>query len=143
MSEALTQILDDVRQEYLQRMQESNGAEPYATAEKLCHDRLFIEVDELAVMIEQDPTLLAARSGELILNKQESVNPAVGVIISCNIIAAAMEGLLSLAVECNWLELGDDGSILVDESEMQQQEYPILADYSHSEKARENLEDAA
>ena len=56
-----------------------------------------------------------------------------------NIIAAAMEGLLSLAVECNWLELGDDGSILVDESEMQQQEYPILADYSHSEKARENL----
>lgn len=139
MSEALTRILDDVRQEYLQLMQDSGGLKPYATAEKLCHERLFIDVDQLAVIIEEDPALLAARAGELILNPKEAENPAVGVVISANIIAAAMEGLLSLAVEQSWLDVADDGSILVNDAEMQCNEYPITADYSHSSTARENL----
>jgi len=139
MSEALTQVLDAVRQEYLQTMQETGGLRPYATAESLCHQRLYIETDQLAIMVEQDPTLLAARAGELIMNREEAANPAVGAIISSNVIAAAMEGLLSLAVEHNWLTVDSEGAILVDEAEMQSQQYPIAVDYSHSDVARENL----
>lgn len=139
MSKALTEILDEVRQEYLQTMQDTAGTKPYATAEALCHKLLFIETDKLAMIIQQDPTLLAARAGDLILNAEEAANPAVGTIISSNVIAAAMEGLLSLAVEHNWLSVDDDGAILVDEAEMESRDYPMGADYSHSEVARENL----
>ncbi|MCV6589846.1 MAG: hypothetical protein OIF57_12575 [Marinobacterium sp.] len=139
MSEMLTQILDRVREEYLQVMEETSGHKPYAMAEKLCHERLFIETDTLAKIIEQDPSLLAARAGSLIMNAEEAANPAVGVIVSSNVIAAAMEGLLSLAVEHNWLDVDAEGAILVDEAEMQCEEYPINADYSHSETARNNL----
>ncbi len=139
MSEALTRVLDAVRESYMHLMQDSGGLKPYATAEQLCHEQLFIDVDLLAAIIEEDPTLLAARAGELILNAEEADNPAVGVIVSANVIAAAMEGLLSLAVEHNWLDVADDGSILVDEAEMQCSEYAITADYSHSITARENL----
>ena len=139
MSKALTQVLDDLRLEYLRRMQENDGLTPYLTAEQICHERLFIGTDELAAIIEQDPTLLAARAGDLILNNEEAINPSVGVIICYNVIAAAMEGLLTLAVENGWLDVDEDGTILVDEAEMKREEYPVTADYSHSDLARENL----
>ncbi len=140
MSGLLTKILDDVRIEYLQRMQERDFAEPYLTAEQLCHEKLFIDTDTLAKIIGQDPTLLAARAGDLILNRQESENPSVGVIICSNILAAALEGLLSVAVEHEWIEVDEEGNLLVDEEELNQDtQYPVLVDYSQSEIARQNL----
>jgi len=140
MSGVLTQILEDIRVEYLQRMRENGFENPYLTAEQLCHEKLFLDTDTLAGIIEQDPTLLAARAGNLILNKQERENPAVGVIICSNILAAALEGLLSVAVENEWVEVDEDDNILVDEEELgQDTQYPILVDYSQSEIARNNL----
>jgi len=140
MSGLLTQILDEVRLEYLELMRESGFEKPYVTAERLCHEKLFLDVDLLARVVEEDPTLLAARAGDHIMNRQEGENPAVGVIICANILAAALEGLLSIAVENNWLEEDEDGSIIVSSEELEQEsEYPITADYSHSETARNNL----
>ncbi len=140
MSGLLTQILDDVRLEYLKLMQETDFMHPYTTAERLCHEKLFLEIDLLAKIIEEDPTLLAARAGNLIMNRQEEENPAVGVIICSNILAASLEGLLSIAVENDWLDQDEDGNILVsDEDISQETQYPITVDYSHSEAARQNL----
>lgn len=140
MSGLLTGLLEEIRQEYIKRMHENGGREPYLTAERLCHERLFLETDLLARIVEQDPTLLAARAGELILNLQERENPAVGVIICSNILAAALEGLLAVAVERDWLDVDEEGNVLVDEEELtQDSQYPIEVDYSQSETARNNL----
>ncbi len=97
MSGLLTTLLEDVRVEYIARMQSNGCSEPYLTAERLVHEKLFLETDQLAEIIQQDPSLLAARAGELIMNRQESENPSVGVIICSNILAAALEGLLGFA----------------------------------------------
>ncbi|MBY4678443.1 hypothetical protein [Marinobacterium arenosum] len=140
MSSLLTRILEDVRLEYVRLMQESDGLHPYLSAERLCHERLFIEPDTLARIVSEDPTLLAARAGSLVMNKQERENPSVGVIICSNILAASLEGLLTVAVEHDWLEVDEDGALLVDEEEMSQDnQYPISTDYSHSATARSNL----
>lgn len=140
MSGVLTKILDDVRVCYIERMEENGYTEPYLTAEQLCHEKLFLETDALAEILGQDPTLLAARAGDLILNKQERENPSVGVIICCNILAAALEGLLSVAVDNEWIEVDEEGNILVDDEELNQDtQYPILVDFSRSEVARQNL----
>jgi len=140
MSGLLTQILDDVRVEYLERMRENGFTQPYLTAEQLCHEKLFLDTDLLARIIDQDSTLLAARAGNLILNKQERENPSVGVIICGNILAAALEGLLSVAVDHDWIEVDESENLLVDEEELNQDtQYPILVDFSQSEIARQNL----
>lgn len=140
MSGLLTALLEDVRAEYVSRMQANGCSEPYLTAERLCHEFLFIEADQLAEIIEQDPTLLAARAGDLIMNRQESENPAVGVIICSNILAAALEGLLAVAVEREWLDIDEDGHVLVDEEELKQDsQYEINIDYSTSQTATRNI----
>lgn len=140
MSALLTQILDDVRAEYVRRMEQTGFAEPYLTAEKLCHERLFLDTDTLARIVEEDPTLLAARAGDLILNEQERENPSVGVIICCNILAAALEGLMSVAVDNAWVEVDEEDNILVDEEELNgDTQYPVLSDFTRSEIARQNL----
>ncbi len=140
MSGLLTALLEDVRVEYVVRMESNDCAEPYLTAERLCHEMLFIEADLLAEIVEQDPTLLAARAGDLIMNRQESENPSVGVIICSNILAAALEGLLAVAVEREWLDIDDDGHVLVDEEELSQDsQYSIDVDYSTSERAKRNI----
>ncbi|MAY42123.1 hypothetical protein [Neptuniibacter sp. UBA847] len=140
MSGLLTTLLEDIRVEYVARMQSNGCIEPYLTAERLCHEKLFLETDLLAEVIEQDPTLLAARAGDLILNRQESENPSVAVIVCSNIVAAALEGLLSVAVEREWLEADEEGHILVDEEELtQDSQYPIDIDYSSSETAKRNI----
>ncbi|WP_415892155.1 hypothetical protein ACMXYN_12815 [Neptuniibacter sp. PT8_73] len=140
MSGLLTALLEDVRAEYVARMQATGCSEPYLTAERLCHEVLFIEADRLAEIIEQDPTLLAARAGDLIMNRQESENPSVGVIICCNILAAALEGLLAVAVEREWLDIDEEGNVLVDEEELNQDsQYSIDVDYSTSEVATRNI----
>ncbi|MGB0468895.1 MAG: hypothetical protein ACPGF7_15400, partial [Pontibacterium sp.] len=140
MSALLTQVLDEVRLEYLRRMQENGFSEPYLTAERLCHEKLFLETDTLAAVIDQDPTLLAARAGDLILNKQQQNNPSVGVIICSNILAAALEGLLDVAVDHGWLEKDEEGRILVDEEGFNENaQYPMAVDFSQSEIATKNL----
>lgn len=140
MSGILTTILEELRTEYIARMESNSLSEPYLTAERLCHEQLFIEGDQLAEIVAQDPTLLAARAGDLIFNSQERENPSVGVIICSNILAAAMEGLLSVAVEHQWLEVDEEGQVLVDEEELtQDSQYSIDVDYSSSETAKMNI----
>ncbi|MCP4596398.1 hypothetical protein [Neptuniibacter sp.] len=140
MSGLLTTLLEDVRVEYIARMQSNGCSEPYLTAERLVHEKLFLETDQLAEIIQQDPSLLAARAGELIMNRQESENPSVGVIICSNILAAALEGLLAVAVEREWLEVDDEGNVIVDDEELSQDsQYPIEVDYSSSEVAKRNI----
>ncbi len=140
MSGLLTTLLEEIRIEYIERMRTNGFIEPYLTAERLCHERLFIDGDLLAEIIEQDPSLLAARAGELIMNQQENENPSVGIIICSNILAAALEGLLAVAAERDWVDVDDQGQILVDEEELQQNsQYPISVDYSTSETAKRNL----
>lgn len=139
MSQILTDILDHVRGEYIRQMQTS-GELPFVTAEQLCHDKLFLAGDLLARIIIEDPTLLAARAGEMISDPKEQDNPAVGVIISTNILVATMEALMATAVEHGWLEVDEEGHVLVDEAEAKlDRDYKINADYSHSETAQQNL----
>ena len=139
MSGVLTSLLEDVRKKYIEQML-ADESEPYLTAERLCHEMLFLETDRLAEILEQDPTLLAARAGDLIMNQDESDNPSVGVIICSNIVAAALEGLLAVAVEREWLSVDDEGSILVDEAELaRSSQYPSTVDYSRSETALNNV----
>lgn len=140
MSGLLTGLLEAVRQEYIERVVANGYSEPYLTAERLVHEKLFFDADHLSEILNEDPSLLAARAGDLIMNRQESENPSVGVIICSNIVAAALEGLLAVAVEREWLEVDDDGLVLVDEDELSQSSnYPIEVDFSSSEIAKRNL----
>lgn len=140
MSGLLTALLENTRLEYIERMQVSDFSEPYLTAERLVHEKLYLDTDQLSEIIAEDPSLLAARAGDLIMNRNESENPAVGVIICCNIIAAALEGLLSVAVEREWLDVDEQGRVIVDDEELSQDsQYPIEIDFSSSEIAKRNL----
>ena len=47
MSGVLTSLLEDVRKKYIEQMQ-ADGSEPYLTAERLCHEMLFLETERLA-----------------------------------------------------------------------------------------------
>ena len=140
MSGLLTALLESTRIEYVERMQVSDFSEPYLTAERLVHEKLYLDTDQLSEIIDQDPSLLAARAGDLIMNRNESENPAVGVIICSNIIAAALEGLLAVAVEREWLDVDEQGRVIVDDEELTQDtQYPIEIDFSTSETAKRNL----
>ncbi|MGB1237557.1 MAG: hypothetical protein ACPG4U_05055, partial [Pseudomonadales bacterium] len=103
MSQLLTDLLESIRSEYVQLMRDNDTVEPFLTAERLCQQKLYIETDFLASIIEQDPTLLAARAGNLVLDRHERENPCVGVIVSANIQSAALEALLETAVHFGWL----------------------------------------
>jgi hypothetical protein len=139
MSNLLTRILEKVRVAYVQEMQDTGCQQPYLTAERLCHEQLHIEGDKLARIIDEDPTLLAARASDLVQDPGERDNPAVGVIICCNIMAAALDGLLTVAVENDWLEVDENGNVLVDDGELGQSslQTPVV-DYSRSARALEN-----
>lgn len=140
MSGLLTALLEKTRIEYIERMQASDFSEPYLTAERLVHEKLYLDTDQLSEIVAEDPSLLAARAGDLIMNRNENENPAVGVIICCNIIAAALEGLLSVAVEREWLDVDDQGRVIVDDEELSQDsQYPIEIDFSRSEIAKRNI----
>lgn len=139
MSNLLTRILEKVRVAYVQEMKDNGCQQPYLTAERLCHEKLHIDGDALARIIDEDPTLLAARASDLVQDPGERDNPAVGVIICCNIMAAALDGLLTVAVENDWLNVDESGNILVDDDELGQQsaQTPVV-DYSRSPRALEN-----
>ncbi|GGO79417.1 hypothetical protein GCM10011348_13630 [Marinobacterium nitratireducens] len=139
MSELLTQILEKVRVAYVQAMQEGDYQQPYLTAERLCHEQLHIDADALSRIIDEDPTLLAARAGELVQDPDELDNPSVGAIICYNIVAAAMDGLLTVAVEHDWLDVDEEGNVLVDDTELHEDRPAIMrVDYSRSAQALEN-----
>lgn len=140
MSQLLSEIIEQVRADYLSLMTQRDGQFPYTSAEKLCNERLYLDADQLARIVVQDPTLLAARGGNLIAHEKERENPSVGMIISANIAAAMMEGLIETALERGWLTLDDNDHLMVDTQELQLPEPPaVLVDYSDSEMARINL----
>ncbi|WP_417221887.1 hypothetical protein [Amphritea sp.] len=140
MSQLLTTLISQVRADYLDLMETGGGRYPYTTAEKICHERLYLNADELARVVAEDPTLLAARRGVLVVSESERENPSVGMIISANIAAAMMEGLIDIALENGWLGLGDDGRLQLDAEELSLPEPEVTeVDYSTSDTARENL----
>lgn len=140
MSNILADILEHVRHEYIELMAETEAQKPFLSAEQLCHQKLYLNADLLSRVLLEDPTLLAARASDLVSDREEQDNPSVGVIISCNIVMAALESLLATAVENEWLGVDDDGSILVDESEMDPgREYKVTVDYSQSDSVSEHL----
>ncbi|MFC6669039.1 hypothetical protein [Marinobacterium aestuariivivens] len=75
MSDLLTRILEKVRVAYVQAMQDGEHQQPYLTAERLCHEQLHIDADALARIIDEDPTLLAARAGDLIQDPARATTP--------------------------------------------------------------------
>lgn len=140
MSPILVDILDYLRREYMRVMTANGASLPFLTAEKLCHEKLYLDTDMLARVVAEDPTLLAARAGDLVPNAEESKNPSVGVIICSNLVMAGLESLLAEAVEQNWLQMDEEGHILVDETELDpKRQYTIKVDYSQSEVAKAQL----
>ncbi|GGK85869.1 hypothetical protein [Amphritea balenae] len=140
MSQILTSLIERVRADYQALMEKEEGRFPYTTAEQLCNEKLYLNADQLAGIIAEDPTLLAARAGNLIASEKEKLNPSVGMIISANIATAMMEGLVELALEKGWLSLDAEGRLMLDADELKLPE-PQAAevDYSESETAKENL----
>ncbi len=140
MSHLLSKVFDELNQEYLRLMDSGHVGQPFLTAEKLCHQRLYLTGDLLAEVVSEDPSLLASRASDLIADNAERDNPSVGVIISSNIVMAGLERLLAVAVEHQWLEMDEEGHILVDEGELDpQRNYTVTADYSVSDVATQNL----
>ncbi|WP_432698571.1 hypothetical protein ACQUQP_09575 [Marinobacterium sp. YM272] len=118
MSRRLADLLEKVRLEYVQVMVDHGEGTPYLTAHQVCNTRLWLPGVELAALIEDDPKLLSARAGDLIDDDRERSNPCVGAIVTSNIVAAALEGLLAVAVNRNWLDVDSDGRVLVDAHEL-------------------------
>ncbi|MCV6609574.1 MAG: hypothetical protein OIF55_02265 [Amphritea sp.] len=140
MSQLLASLIEQVRTDYLAMMEQADGQHPYTVAEKLCNERLYLDADALAPIVAEDPTLLAARGGNLIANEQEADNPCVGMIISANIAAAMMEGLVDTALENGWLSLDEEGRLMLDAEELKLPEpVPAQQDYSESQTAKDNL----
>ncbi|MEH6576916.1 MAG: hypothetical protein V7731_07520 [Amphritea sp.] len=140
MSQLLSNIIDEIRTDYLQLMEQKNGSNPYTSAETLCNDKLYLDADTLAKIVEQDPTLLAARGGNLIPNAEEKKNPSVGMIICANIAAAMLEGLVEIALDKGWLSVDGEGRLMIDTKELRMPEAAVVpVDYSQSETAKINL----
>lgn len=133
MSQQLADLMDRVRQEYVRRMQENGQSEPYLTAHRVCQQMLGLEPAELAALIADDPKLLSARASELVEDPEEMDNPSVGVIVTSNICAAALEGLLVVAVNRQWLEVDSDDRIMVDAWELDNVPPVKSIDYSKVE----------
>lgn len=118
MSRKLTELLDRVRREYVQTMLDNGEVEPYITAHRICNQRLWLPGPRLAELIAEDPKLLTARAGDLVDDDRERPNPCVGAIVTSNMVAAALEGLLAIAVSRDWLGVDADGRVLVDAHEL-------------------------
>ncbi len=140
LSQILTDILTNIRTQYLALLSETDGAKPLFTAEQLCASNLIINSDELAEIVFQDPTLLAARAGKLIRNVEES-NPCAGLIIAANIHNAALEMLLDEAIENKWLVTNGDSEIDFDLIEIEAVEALEIVDvdYTVSKLALTNI----
>jgi len=130
MSRRLADLMDRVRQRYVRTMQENGQHEPYVTAHRVCQQMLNLSPLALAELVAEDPKLLSARAGELVEDPAEMENPSVGVIITSNICAAALEGLLAVAVNREWLPVDSDDRILVDAWELDNVPAVKSVDYS-------------
>lgn len=130
MSQKLARLLDRVRKEYVQAMVDNGEVEPYLTAHRVCNTFLWLDAKALAELISEDPKLLSARANDLIEDERELPNPCIGAIVSSNIIAAALEGLLAVAVNRNWLEVDSEGRVLVDAHELDTVPAVTGTDYS-------------
>lgn len=130
MSRRLADLMDRVRQRYVRVMQESGQHEPYITAHRVCQQMLNLSPLALAELIAEDPKLLSARASELVEDPAEIENPSVGVIVCSNVCAAALEGLLAVAVNREWLEVDSDNRILVDAWELDNVPEVKSVDYS-------------
>ena len=141
MSQILTDILEELRTEYVKILQQKSGKQPLFCAEKLCASSLLIETDQLAEIVVQDSTLLAARAGGLIKNPKEAENPCAANIIAVNIHNAAIEVLLDSAVHYGWLEVDANGEMKIESSEIEAVDQIELTkiDYSMSKSAVNNL----
>lgn len=130
MSDQLASILDNIRQDYVHAMTSNGEVEPYLTAYHICQQKLWFDANALARLIQADPKLLSARASDLIDDADEQENPSVGVIISSNIIAAAMEGLLVVAVNRDWLKMDDEGQVMINAEELDRVPEVVSHDYS-------------
>jgi hypothetical protein len=141
MSEILTDILEELRIEYIALLTASKGKEPLLSAERLCAQSLKISSDQLARIIKQDSTLLAARANDLIKDEQEAQNPSAGLIITMNIYNAALELLLEEAVSQHWLNSDDKGVVQFDNDEIDAVDQLVFEaiDFSNSSVALENV----
>lgn len=141
MSQILTDILEELRTEYVKILQRADGQQPLYCAEKLCATALQIDTDQLAKIVAQDSTLLAARAGGLIKEQKESENPSAATIIAVNIHNAAIEVLLDSAVHYGWLEVDAKGEVKIEDSEIEAVDTLVVnqIDYSVSKAAVENI----
>lgn len=140
MSPLLQQLLQQIEDTYRQQLAEHPEVDPFLRAEALCHEHLYLAGPLLAQIIEQDPTLLGARAGGLIMDVSERDNPSVGVIISANLVDMLMERLLSIAVEQGVLPMDEEGAIYVNDAALNSdRHYPINVDYSRSENAQQHI----
>ncbi len=141
MSQILTDLLDKVRIEYIEKLESNNGELPFTVAKQLCSMRLNLNADLLAKIIHQDPTLLAARAGGLIKQGDEAINPCAALVIVMNIHSAAFEVLLDTAVHYGWLTLNSAGEVSLESDEMitvDEIGIPEM-DYSRSQQALDNI----
>lgn len=132
MSDQLASLLDDIRQDYVHAMASNGEVEPYLTAYRICQQKLWFDSHNLADLVASDPKLLSARASDLVDDDKERENPSVGVIISSNIIAAAMEGLLAVAVNRDWLKMDEEGQVLINAEELDRVPDVTSHDYSDS-----------
>lgn len=130
MSQLLADLMDRVRQRYVRAMQDNGQHEPYLTAHRVCQSMLQLPPVQLAELVAEDPKLLSARASELVEDPAEIENPSVGVIICSNICAAAIEGLLAVAVNREWLGVDEQDRILVDAWELDNVPEVRSVDYS-------------
>ncbi len=141
MSQILTDILEELRTEYVKTLQHKSGNQPLFCAEKLCASSLKIETDQLAQIVVQDPTLLAARAGGLIKDPKLADNPCAATIIAVNIHNAAIEVLLDSAIHYGWLKVDANGEMNIEDSEIEAVDLikTTKIDYSVSKSAINNL----
>ncbi|MBP0049403.1 hypothetical protein H9C73_11700 [Marinobacterium sp. AK62] len=133
MSQQLADLMERVRKRYVRAMQDNGQHEPYLTAHRVCQSMLNLSSADLAALVVEDPKLLSARAGELVEDPAEVENPSVGVIICSNICAAALEGLLAVAVNREWLAVDEEDRILVDAWELDNVPEVRSVDYSDVE----------
>ncbi len=140
MSQLLADIVEQVQQDYLTAMAASGGESALRVAMELRNQHLYLEADHLALVVAEDPTLLATRPGGMIADAEEAANPSVGMIISVNLAAGMLEALIGIAAEQGWLTPDAEGR-LSDEDHRQLDDVsaPVM-DYSDSELAKQNMQ---
>lgn len=130
MSGMLAELLDSLRLDYIREMDSHGHQQPYLTAHRVANSRLALKPAALAKLIAADPKLLASRASNLVEDPREIANPSVGAIITANLVAAGIEGLMLVAQNRNWVEVEADGELRLDAAELDRIEPFPTVDYS-------------